>query len=392
MAIIAFHPCGQSEEAVATGGTFSFQGTTVRSTGRQALQCNPTTTGTGTAAFGNWSSTGIVQSMNIADCYATFYFRFATAPAANSEPICQIVNSASTLKLELRLTSAGNLSLYDTGIVLVGTGSTSLSANTWYRIGIRSGNGVSANYAVYVAAETADFGAAELSGTCDQSTTNIDRVRLGKTNNRNSQTVDFFFQDLLIDDAQVWNSYKIGIALPIANGTDTAWTGTYTDCDEYPHDTDTTFIEDTTLSDAETYDMSSFTTIGGAGGDTIHGVVLTAIRRRTTASTTNQRLRLRSGATTDETSSTNAGTTYALGGKLYLTDPQDAGAWTSTKFDALEAGGSLQSAATARITQVALNCLFTTPAVPSAGQPTMRRWNTVPHLGGNKAFARTGSW
>lgn len=33
---------------------------------------------------------------------------------------------------------------------------------------------------------------------------------------------------------------------------------------------------------------------------------------------------------------------------------------------------------------------YTDPA--SGGQPTMRRWNTVPHMGGGKAFARIGSW
>jgi hypothetical protein len=179
----------------------------------------------------------------------------------------------------------------------------------------------------------------------------------------------------LIDDAQVWNNYKIGIALPIGNGTDTAWaggtTGTYTDCDEYPHDTDTTYIETATSGNAETYDMTAFTGIGGASGDTIHGVVVTNIRRRTGATTTNLRTRLRSGATTNETSSAGINTTYVQGAKLYLTNPDTSTAWTQTTFDAAEAGGSLQSAQTARITQVCLNCLFTTPAASTAAGPIL---------------------
>src|SRR3972149_4702960 len=63
-------------------------------------------------------------------------------------------------------------------------------------------------------------------------------------------------------------------------------------------------------------------------------------------------VRLRSGSTNDDTSDRNVGITYALYGKVYDTDPADAGAWTSGDLDALEVGVVNNAAVAARCTEL----------------------------------------
>ena len=46
---------------------------------------------------------------------------------------------------------------------------------------------------------------------------------------------------------------------------------------------------------------------------------------------------------------------------------------------------------TTNVTWVA-NTIAVRPAAAVTGQPTRRRWNQIPHMGGNKRFTQVGSW
>jgi len=157
----------------------------------------------------------------------------------------------------------------------------------------------------------------------------------GKIVNRNSNTVDFFYDDLCADDSAYPGAGQCFRMDPDGNGNYTAWTGTYTDVDEVPHDSDTTYLSNATSGDAETVTLESSAAAGLVG--TPLSVKSMAIVRHEGVAVLLQ-LRLRSATTDDDTTSNNTSSSYLLRAKLYNTDPADAGAWTAADLDGLEVG------------------------------------------------------
>lgn len=360
MSLTAYHPMGEQQAQLSGVGTQnSFQNSVVRSVGRQAFRCTCTTTQTGGTANGLFSSATLHTTLGMGDCFCTFYFRVVSLPGANSEPIFQFLSGTTTLKLELRITSGGLLAVYDKDVALVATGATALSTNTWYRICVRGGNGTTAAYAVYVAAETADFGAAELSGTCNQLANNVDRCRVGRSANRNSQAVDFIYQDMVIDSANPWNNYNICIGIPTGNGSNTAFTGDFNDVIQYPNDGDTTFVSTTSSGVVETFAMTDRADMGANTSDTIHCFGSVCIAKGV-ALNENFSVTVVSGGTTSHSTNGNVGsTTYEARGYFHTVDPNTSAAWTWSAVDAAECGGRSGSTNEIRVSSVQSWILFT---------------------------------
>lgn len=322
---------GNTAECSTSSGTFSMQGTTVR-TGAYALRTNPTGSGTGYGEINGLATTGANAAFNVATLWIRFYFRYATKPAANSEPILRALNTASAPKLRIHLDSAGKLHVINSAGTDVFTGSTVLSANTWYRIEASIATGTSAAWELLI------DGVSEGSGSTNTTTTNHGAVDFGKVPNVNGNTVDFFYDDIAIDAAGYPGAGQVEAMQPDGNGTYTAWTGTYTDVDEIPHDSDTTYISAMLSTGAETATLES-TAAAGISGVVAVAKTCAIVRATTDAIATAFRVRTRSGSTdSDTTADYDASTSYVLLAKLYATDPNTGSAWTLSGLDGAEPG------------------------------------------------------
>lgn len=373
---------GDTRESSATSGNVSVQATTKR-TGGYALQSNPTTTAVGYHEFVGLSTAGATSNPNIATAYVRFYFRAGTLPAANDEEIfVQRDTTNANNKLHVRINSAGNLVVYNQANTLVATGATALSTGTWYRIEVKSGNGTSAAYEVKI------DGASELSGTTDQNATNCGAVRLGKVANRNSQTVNFYYDDFHYDDTAYPGSGNILAMKPNGAGSSSQWTSgtgsTFAEVDEIPSDDDTSYIMNSaSVSQSSLFAMEDTTTVGISG--TILGTKGWHRIKEASAVTSANHLRLRSSATNSDTNARDLSTSYASYGKLYATDPATATAWTTGGLDAVELGVLEDNAVQIRDTHILLFVDFettttttTTSTTTTTAAPTTTTTTAVP--------------
>jgi epidermal growth factor receptor substrate 15 len=334
-----------------------------------ALRANPTTTNNGFASILGLTSAGTtsVAQSNGATAWFKFDFRYATKPSANSEEIAVALNLSNQSKATLRINSDGTISMYQTtaGTGLLATGTTVLSANTWYRIEWKVGTESSSNAsnAVY---ELKINGTSEFSGSNGDTTNSANgTLALGKRTSRNANTVDFFYDNVVIDDAN-WpgESYILALVPNGAGNYSGATSGTWQDVDEVPPDDDTTYLGFTSNTSRHSVALTSCATAGISG--TIH-CIQPLLRSRDTASVTVNHIGFirTSGTDTDSGTGTNPATGYTItGAKIFSTDPSDSAAWTTTKLDALEVGVymSASNATEQRVTSMMVMVEFTPAA------------------------------
>ena len=318
-----------TSEALVSSGTLSVQQTTKR-TGTSALQTNPTTTAVGFHRFGTYDAAATHGSASIANNFARFYFRYATKPSADTEPIMEGVSVTTTTICELRINSTGNLVLYDSALGTVFTGATTLAADTWYRIEVKFTIGVPGDYEVLI------DGVSESSGTYTSGVVNCTRIGLGKVNNRNGRTVDFFYDDFLWSDSALPGAGSCQVMQTSANGNYQTWTGTgdhWDDIVDMP--TGPSALSSTNVDgDAETEGLESASSAGVTG--TVTSVKPFASFQANDTTYT-LRLRFRS-ASTDSDSSSFTGGTLIRYAKIYDTDPATSSAWVLSALDSIEAG------------------------------------------------------
>lgn len=351
-----------SENEVVTGTGMSYSSTTVR-TGSYSLRCNSTAANNGYQTIRTYAASGAAANMNDATIYVTFYFRYATKPSSANEPIFAAYTGA-TLKSEVRITSAGNLQIYNTLNAQMGSdGATTLSADTWYRLDIKIGTGASGAYEVKI------NGTSELSGTGNLDTGNNQTVRLGKHANRNSNTVDFFYDDVVVDNAAFISGDPAVKILPVTgNGGTMTWTGgtgssNYLEVDEIPiSDTDYVMSPTTGAPNDARFALDSCANVGISG--TISGVtVSTRTREDTTVTSATAAAKIWSSASTSATTNLNGSTSFTPRALLSLTDPATGSAWTTSGLDAMEAGSTENNNVAVRLSTVMVSVLY----VPSSG-------------------------
>jgi hypothetical protein len=195
--------------------------------------------------------------------YKTFYVRFSAwpdpGPPGEAEGFYWFSSLANPA--HLRLTSAGKIDLYDSGVggALLVAGTTSLAVDTWHRIDIKHSKGAAGacNYELWL------NGVLEYSGSNGTfGTASITSVRIGvyKEKAPNS-SIDFWFDDAVADDAAFPTPGTLGIARcnVDAQGNYTNCAGTYLDVDENPTDEDTTYVAADAQEEKETvgFDTSS---------------------------------------------------------------------------------------------------------------------------------------
>lgn len=354
-------------------GTCAIQSTTKR-TGGYALQCNPTTSATGRMTILTHSATtgALANLTNNTDRYLRFYFNFATAPASSNEQIAVILDATvTTASLEIRLNSDGTLSAYS-GTTLLATGATVLSSGTWYRIEIKRLLGTT-----NAAWELKINGTSEISGTFSPGRSTGNDVRLGKNTDRNSQTIDFFYDDVVLSDSAYPGAGQCSMVVPNAAGNyQTATRGgadsgnNWDQVNELPPNDDTDYlITDNTIDNAETEALQSAATAGVS--DTILGVKAFAVIKRDGGSNGAVRLRVRSGSTDSDTSAdVAADATYRQVARLLATDPNTSAAWTTGGIDGAEVGIVERSSANkTRMTVCGLMVDWAEPPAGPSGSP-----------------------
>lgn len=343
-------------------GTASIQTGTVR-TGTYALRSNPTTTATGAYYFDIPGTNGTNEAPNQANVYIQFAFRYATKPSSNNEQIFE-TQSVSGEKASIRINSSGNLLLYAGTATLVATGSTALSANTWYELWIKLGSNVGGAYELKI------DGVSEFSGTTTFNGNNTNQIGLGKASNKNGNTVDFFYDDVVYTDATFpAQDWRVKMAIPIANGSTMTWTsGTntsdYTQVNTVPVDTTKYIMSPTTGNPNTAYmDMQTASTLGVTG--TIGGVKVMIDTRENTSVTSATSVGINSGGSAGFSSTRNGTTSQTWQMIVFYTDPNTANLdWTTTAFDAAEAGAKEANAVSVRCSAVYLGVLYS-PATTS---------------------------
>jgi hypothetical protein len=343
-----------AEGAHTYGGTYSYSTSIVRS-GTYSLRVNPTTTATGFHRFCAYDAQGISQNsaMNTATIYERFYFYVATLPASGEEMIARNSDSGGSRKSELRLTSAGTLTFYDTTPTLLGTSSTALVTGRWYRIEMEVGTGASATARLYI-----DGVLAVESTTANLRAGNNGMAILGKLVDTSSQTIDVYYDDFAIDNAALPGEGQVAMLVPTANGATMQWTGgtgssDYVEVAAVPRSL-ATYVKSTTTNDVALFAMTDLSSLF-AQNALVRGIKSHQYLRLDTVGTNAHSLRLVSGATTTDSTAVATSTGGLNLFAMFSTDPNTGAAWTTAAVDAVEAGAIETTAVLTRLANVYLS-------------------------------------
>lgn len=373
MAIVNFTGFEQGTDTAyevnqTTGSGFAYSSTTPH-TGTYSLQQTlAADASTGYIVLAGYDASGTAGAFNLATIYVQFYFRYATKPSSGSETIFwAFEDTGGTQKFAIRLDSAGKLNIYNTANTQIGSaGATTLSANTWYKINVSVGTGAAANYEVLI------DDASEFSGTANLNTNNNVSIRLGKVTNTSTQAIDWFFDDVVIDDA----AYPAGDAivkpiLPIANGSVMTWTGgtgssNYAEVDEVPY-SDADYVQSLTSGAPNNaqFDMTS-TSTAGISGTILSVKCSTRTRENTSVSSSTNGANIWSGASVSSTTAFNGNTSVTSKTLLQNTNPSGGGSWSTSSVDALEMGVIENNNVAVRCTNVLGNVLYIPSSTPAA--------------------------
>ena len=278
--------------------------------------------------------------------------------------------------MSVRVNSAGNLMAFaNDGTTQIGSNSaTALALNTWYWITVSCATGTTAAIAVNI------DGVSAITGTGDLTVNNGGAIDLGKTTNRNGQTVDFFYDDWQIDDTEIPTEKRALMLRPDSDGAAVTWTRGGTDSgndwdqvDEIPPDTADYLVSTLSIGDRSNVGFASCASAGITG--TIAAVRFSAYSARDGAANGTYSLGIRSGGTNSDNAATNgSGAAFAFVVRasvstVLVVDPTDAAAWTVAKVDALE-GCVIEQEATdkTKTAWMGLEVLFTAgPVGPLIG-------------------------
>lgn len=325
--------CGDSTDISGTSGTVSYVTTPVK-TGTYAMRSNPTTTNTGHFEVRKFQANGLAVDLGLSRIYTKIDFRYATKPSSNDEVIIATNGAA---KPSVRINSSGNLVLYDSTNALVATGTAVLSQDTWYEIQATWGQNTD-SCAVIVDGVT-DITAASVS--CGSAATQ--RMRYGKSANSNGNTVDFFYDNILIGDTQITSGAAIMASIPASDISVSQWSSgtgtTYAEIDEIPASNADYLMSNGSANDAFLCGIASMDTRGVPAGATFLGLFVRGRYRENTGTpTSGTQLNVKSGSTTSSTTARDGTTTVASSSILLETDPNTSAAWTRSALDAVQVG------------------------------------------------------
>ena len=275
------------------------------------------------------------QAFSLQEPRVSFWFRADTLPASGIETMGGFTRAGGGFQVDLRISSSGILSVVGLrNSPATQTGTTALSTATWYHINF-SWNASTGNATVEI------NGVGEISGNVGTDQFAGFAV-FGKRGNVSTQAVDFYYDDIIVDDATFNTGAVLAFFQPSANGTYTDWpngTGAsgYTEIDETPNDSATYVMSGAiATNDYATFPFASISSVIGTG--TVVGVSLQGWFRGDVA-TGQVNLVTYQGATLYPALFTpTPSTTPSFYGHSRAVDPNTGVTWTPSGLDAAEFG------------------------------------------------------
>lgn len=352
----------------ATNGTVALETSFVR-TGNGALKITLSGSGTGYVEPGEVAATGLIaQTMGqYGQAVCGFGFAFSALPTTgeaffkrtdnNGHWIALILNADGTVSLH-----GANSATWDgSATTRISTSAATLSANTYYYLEVLSeASGSGGDFALWIdGVEQAGMTASRATGAGN----GWRRVFLGKVNDTNSETINYWFDDYYLNaelarlgDSQSADASDGGIVLLTANanGNYTAFSGgtggsDYTQVDEVVGGaaySAADYTQSTANGDKATYGLTDLSDVDVI----LHVEPCVAMDDQASGQS---RIISRSGTTDTEST-----TTDITAGWRYLShsvDPATTAAWTQSGLNALEVGAAEMAGAGSRVRIFAAN-------------------------------------
>jgi hypothetical protein len=258
------------------------------------------------------------------------------------------------------LRTTGALALYtQDGAVQIGSDSTALTNDTWYRVEYMiDRTGASGTFDAELRIDGSSVASSSTLTSTNMTAGVSDLTLGGNLEGEAATTCDFFFDDVAVNDStgSVNNSWpgdgKIVIAVPTAAGDNNATTGDYSMIAEIPPTT--TATSGVTMAELDNngniidVNVTDSTTLGIDSFDTINAISVLARVREEAAGTSSYQIRIKSasGGTVTATTAADAGNatartnpngTTAFGRPLISeTDPTTGVAWTPTGTNSID--------------------------------------------------------
>src|SRR3989337_1018922 len=266
-----------------------------------------------------------------------------------------------------RVTDAGKLEVFNDNGSTWATSANALSTGIWYVVSWESRrNGV-----LSAVARLRDTGATIASvthGTASGNSTTLG-IRLGPySSSRGTWYIDNYvieFDSVAgnVDDPVnlLGTRYAVGLPAMTGNGFYTGWSGTYTDVDDYPHDTDATYRSAATV--VAFTSVFAPTSSLAAQVAIVHGLLAFGFVRQE-AGTPGFAIRVRSGTTDSTGTAFGVGSSYTVCHWRLLTDPATSSSWSVSGIDAVQAGFvRTGGTSAARCTNVGYELLYSVGAI-----------------------------
>lgn len=364
------------------GSTPSVQSSVVR-TGTYALQINSLSSGTRKGI-----SLAAGTTTSVSTLYYRVYFRYATLPSADNVIIAGGSSNLLNNRFWLKISNTGTLQLAD-GTGNIGSASTALSANTWYRVELEANTASGAGACIV----KARLDGTEFAASTTRTFSSANNLVVGGNLAAEAQTTgNWYFDDLCINNTSgsFQNSYPgaggLKILVPNATGDSASWTragadsgANWSQVNEVPYNDATAYVSSTTLNHEDLYGCTSS---GIGSGDTVN-VVAIGVRfsansassvptfkvecEKTSGGTIAQSAGITPASTAWATNSTAADTVVPV---LTLHQDPDAANWTQSTLDSMQIGVKITTDNTFTAYVTALWVYF--DYTPSVGGNTVR--------------------
>ena len=329
MAILNFlgGEAGDLSEFQVTSGTVAIE-SSIKRTGSYAYRVTPVGAGGARGQVVTLGADGKNTNLSGTTLYCTCYIYFVTLPSANY-PIFEFGQSVSWVYVD----NTGAITITQVAGGGASSSAATLTTGVWYRIDVKSVRNGTCTLSVDGGTQV----------TCTGSNLS-DHVR-AYIGTDQTATYDMVVDDFVISDTGFATTPEVYLSKPTGAGTyTTGWgngTGsTYAEVDEVPHDSATTYLQDTSgTNTVKTFTMQSKSTISADGN--IVAVKPMGYLTETSSTTTLAALRMRSGSTDSDTTAVDIGApspNFVLFSAIHETDPNTSAAWADAAFNAIEVG------------------------------------------------------
>lgn len=324
---------------VAFEGVFTGISTSAKRSGAYGLKMDVSIGNYAAFYVGVPSTTTLTEgTINLGTVYTTFWWRPVTFPSSGEQAgVASFLDILGSFMGFLQVDSYQHLFWLDGLSSLVATGSTTLTAGTWYKIDIKSVTGSPGSFEVRI------NGNVEMSGSNDSNGgLNHGKLALGTWDSPLAAGIESWYDDVVLDSTNYYVGNPTVLRIdPTGDGNSAQWAaGTapsdYTTVDEIPANA-TDYIQcGTGGNQRHLVTLQDCATVGIIKDpDAVKAWV--KVRENTTV-TSNLKITFRSNGTNYDSSGINTTTALVSKHAIRTTDPGTGAAWTIAGVNALEIG------------------------------------------------------